>query len=103
MIAELAELEFGPSVAHSIIIVENEDGEGGSWDVYHGSPEKVEAAASALREKEERDRVQRVESWKKHGWHGVWYNKLYEYTIFVIHADGTRKDYSLAEQDTGLA
>ena len=95
-------LSYGPSNTKSILIVDNEDGEGGGYDVYHGSPEELVRVANEIALVQRQERIASVEAWTRYNWHGPQYSRHFVFTILVIHADGTRDDFSLPEESTGL-
>ena len=97
------DLEYGPYVGKTILILSNGDCEGGGFDVYSGDKKKVESIAFALREYEIQDRKSRIEFWKEKGWKGSWYSKICEETILVIHPENKMVDFSVPEEETGIS
>lgn len=101
--AAMAPLLYGPALHETMLILENPDGEGGGYDVYHSrDSDAVFKAANACIEYERYDRAERVKLWKKYNWQGISYSKLPAYEVLVIYADGSQDMMLIPEEDTGL-
>jgi hypothetical protein len=102
---EFRKFQYGPSVTEHVLIVENEDGEGGGYDIYHHANYKeLREAAIAHRKDVIESRAKTIVMWKSHNWSGIGYDKLQEYTLFLYPAGSTRwgEDLSIPEELTGL-